>query len=151
MNIRVKFRKLTPDAVTPSYAKLGDAGQDLVATSKNYVNEVDFEKNEAKSFIQYGTGLAFEIPEGYVGLIFPRSSLSNKALMLTNHVGVVDSGYRGEVSFRFKRTQDGLGEYEIGDRIGQLIVMPFPTVELEQVETLSETLRGATGFGSSGK
>lgn len=151
MTIQVKFLKLSPDAVSPSYAKLGDAGMDLTAISKKYVAEIDELKNESKSYIEYGTGLAFEIPEGYVGLIFPRSSLSNKSLMLTNHVGVIDSGYRGEICFRFKRTIEGSGEYEVGDRIGQLIIMPYPSVELKQVKALTRTVRGIAGFGSSGK
>lgn len=147
----VKFRKLSPDAVAPSYAKLGDAGLDLTATDKKYVNEAAKDGMSYKSFIEYGTGLAFEIPEGYVGLIFPRSSISNVALTLTNCVGVIDSGYRGEVRFRFKRTLDGAGEYAPGDKIGQLIILPYPQVQLQEAQELSDSSRGVGGFGSTGK
>lgn len=145
--MKVKIKKLHPDAVIPSYAKPGDAGMDLTAVSKDY----DEDGN-----MVYGTGLAFEIPKGFVGLLFPRSSNSKKALALCNSVGVLDSGYRGEVIFKFKPTMkfpvEGakFSKYEIGDRVGQLIVIPFPPVEFEEVEELSSTERSDGGFGSSG-
>jgi dUTP pyrophosphatase len=141
--MKVKIKKLTQKAIVPEYAKAGDAGLDLVATSIN----------ETEMYVEYGTGLAFELPEGYVGLIFPRSSLSNYHLSLSNSVGVVDSGYRGEVKFRFKKTDDHWSAkyYKVGDKIGQLIVMPFPKVELIEVEELSSSERGEGGYGSSGK
>ena len=91
--MQVKVKKLSENAVVPMYGKPGDAGQDLVCVSRHF---------DADGNAVYGTGLAFEIPEGYVGLIFPRSSNAKKDLMLTNSVGVVDSGYRGEVMFKFK-------------------------------------------------
>lgn len=147
--LKVKIKKLIPEAVIPKYAKPGDAGMDLVATSQ------EFEKNAAGRRMQvYGTGLAFEIPEGYVGLIFPRSSIAKTELSLTNCVGVIDSGYRGEVKFKFaidggsRATQSST--YKVGDRIGQIIIMPFPAVEFEEAEELSSTERGTGGFGSSG-
>lgn len=157
-SVKVKFKKLSDKAVAPKYAKDGDAGVDLTATS---VSETDM-------YIEYGTDLAVEIPPGYVGLIYPRSSLSNYDLVLSNHVGVIDSGYRGEIKFRFKRTKpeiesyvdiDGdIGHrftsakvYKVGDRIGQLIVQPVPTIEFEEVSELSSSDRGLGGFGSSGK
>lgn len=136
--MKVKIKKLNDNAVIPCYACHGDAGMDLHAVSKN----------ETERFIEYGTGLAFEIPEGYVGLIFPRSSLSKKDLIMANHVGVLDSGYRGELKFRFKKIGEEV--YDIGDRIGQLIVIPYPKVEFEEVDELSDTHRGIGGFGSSG-
>lgn len=80
--MKLKIKKLHPNAVIPQYAKLGDAGLDLVATSLT----LDEDNN-----LVYGTGLAFEIPTGYVGLLFPRSSNSKKDLILANHVGVIDS------------------------------------------------------------
>lgn len=148
--LKVKIKKLIPEAVIPKYAKPGDAGMDLVATSQ------EFEKNAAGRRLQvYGTGLAFEIPEGYVGLIFPRSSIAKTELALTNCVGVIDSGYRGEVKFKFaidggsRATNEGT--YKVGDRIGQIIIMPYPAVEFEETEELSSTERGEGGFGSSGK
>lgn len=147
--LKVKIKKLIPEAVIPKYAKPGDAGMDLVATSH------EFEKNAAGRRMQvYGTGLAFEIPEGYVGLIFPRSSIAKTDLALTNCVGVIDSGYRGEVKFKFaidggsRATQES--SYKVGDRIGQIIIMPYPAVEFEEAEELSSTERGSGGFGSSG-
>ena len=137
----VRFKKLSERAVTPQYAKPGDAGMDMVATS--------LVKNEV--FYEYGTDIAVEIPEGYVGLVFPRSSISKTKQILANHVGVVDSGYRGEIKFRFKKLDWDSGEvYNVGDKIGQLIIIPYPTIELEEVGELSETNRGSNGFGSTG-
>mgnify|MGYP006379072781 FL=1 len=91
--MQVKIKKLHDDAVIPSYAKHGDAGMDLTAISKQYDDHGN---------VCYGTGLAFEIPKGFVGLLFPRSSNTKKDLVLGNSVGVLDSGYRGEVVFKFK-------------------------------------------------
>ena len=142
--MKVRVKKLDPKAVIPKYAKIGDAGLDLTATS---VQEETLQ-------VKYGTGLAVEIPEGYVGLIFPRSSIFKKTLSLTNSVGVIDSGYRGEIKFVFNKepylNKDGFKKYEIGDRIGQLVILPYPSVELEEVEELSDSERGEGGFGSSG-
>lgn len=138
--LKVKFKKLHPYAIIPSYAKDGDGAMDLTCIEKCYENG---------NFV-YKTGLAFEIPKGYVGLIFPRSSISNKTLSLTNSVGVIDSGYRGEITFKFKETSTPLEIYWPGDRIGQLLIIPYPTIELEEVNELSETERGSGGYGSSG-
>ncbi len=141
-NMKVKFKKLHKDAVIPGYAKPGDAGLDLVAT----------EIKENTSFqVTYGTGLAVEIPEGFVGLIYPRSSIRKYELALSNSVGVIDSGYRGEVGFTFNKTSglDSL-KYNVGDRIGQLVVIPYPTIEPIEVSDLSDTERGEGGFGSTG-
>lgn len=161
-NMKVKIKKTHPDAIIPKYAKLGDAGLDLTATSISY---------DEYGNICYGTGLAFEIPEGYVGLVFPRSSICKEQLLLSNAVGVIDSGYRGEVSFKFKpslalddcqclkhdsekmwttavRRND---IYKVGDRVGQMIIMPYPSIEFEEVEELSQTERGEGSYGSSGK
>jgi dUTP pyrophosphatase len=92
--MEVKIKKLHPDATIPAYSKSGDAGMDMVATSAQI--------SEDGLYIEYGTGLSIEIPDGYVGLLFARSSISKTPLVLANHVGVVDSGYRGEIKFRFK-------------------------------------------------
>lgn len=140
--MNVKIKKLHTDAVIPSYAKEGDAGLDLVATTMLY---------DDYGNLSYGTGLAFEIPKGYVGLVFPRSSNSKKDLWLTNSVGVIDSGYRGEVTFKYRQVDLEERIYQIGDRVGQLIIMPYPYIEFEEVEELSETERGCSGYGSSGK
>lgn len=140
----IKIKKLHPDAVIPKYAKPGDAGFDLTAVDVH----IDNDRNLGSKYY-YRTGLAFEIPAGYVGLIFPRSSIFKTGMMLTNCVGVIDSGYRGEVSFIFRNLQNN-PIYQIGDRIGQMIIMPFPHVEFQEVDELSDTERGTGGFGSSG-
>lgn len=138
--MKVRFKKITPSAVIPTKAHPSDAGFDLTATSMREDGDV----------VVYGTGLAVEIPFGYVGLVFPRSSVYKKDLMLTNSVGVVDSGYRGEILVKFRKTADG-GKYEVGDRIAQLIIIPYPAIEFEEAEELTSSDRGEGGFGSSGK
>ena len=144
--MKVKFKKLVDTAVTPTYAKDGDAGLDL--TSIQHTINTDY------NYIQHHTGIAVEVPKGYVGLIFPRSSISKTDLSLANCVGVIDSGYRGEIIFRFKFKKDtyfaGLKRYEAGDRIGQLIIIPYPSIELEEVSELTDTDRGEGGYGSTG-
>lgn len=141
--MKVKIKKLNEDAIIPSYAKLGDAGLDITTTGINASTEL---------YIEYNTGLAIEIPETFVGLIFPRSSISKTDLILANSVGVIDSGYRGEIKFRFKVSkEDYVDIYKKGDKIGQLIIIPLPLIELEEVNELSSTERGEGGFGSSGK
>ena len=145
----VKIKKINKDAVIPKYAHDTDAGLDLTAVS--------VERDEYGNFV-YHTGLAFEIPEGYVGYIFPRSSISKYSLRLTNCVGVIDSGYRGEVMFKFDPTHVYMADsgksisgeiYKVGDRIGQLIIMPYPKINLVEVEQLTDTERGDGGFGST--
>ena len=143
--MQVNIKRLHKDAVIPSYAKHGDAGMDLTAISKSY---------DKHGNVVYGTGLAFEIPMGYVGYIFPRSSNAKKDLILSNSVGVIDSGYRGEVMFKFKpidSVNDVYDIYQVGDRIGQIIIMPIPHIEFNEVDTLEDSERGQGGFGSSGQ
>jgi dUTP pyrophosphatase len=142
IGMQVKFKKLDPKAVIPSYAKDGDAGLDITAISAN--------KNGYTGNYEYRSGLSVEIPKGYVGLIFPRSSVCKKALSLCNSVGVIDSGYRGEILFFFKETPYGDGAYQVGDRIGQLVIIPFPKIDPVEVEELSESERGEGGIGSTG-
>ena len=151
--MKLNIKKLNENAIIPKYAHNGDAGMDLVATSMKFKN----------GFLEYGTGLAMEIPKGYVGLIFPRSSISKTDLTLANCVGVIDSTYRGEICFRFKGAmrmidlKDKKSEiekeiyYEVGDRVGQIIIMPYPEVEFNEVKDLDDTERGEGGFGSSGQ
>lgn len=142
--MKVKIKKLHPNAIIPSYAREGDAGMDLTAIS------ID---NDEHGNVVYDTGLAFEIPKGFVGLIFPRSSNAKKELLLSNSVGVIDSSYRGSVLFKFKPLCD-IKEitkiYTVGDRIGQLMIIPHPTIEFEEVEELSDSERGSGGYGSTG-
>lgn len=146
MNVKVK--RLNEQAVIPHYAHIGDAGLDLTATSMTF---------DDNGCIVYGTGLAMEIPEGYVGLVFPRSSIANKGLTLTNCVGVIDSNYRGEIMAKFKPTRyfqlPNSNEpqiYKVGERIAQLIIMPYPSIELVEANELSDTDRGEGGYGSTG-
>ena len=101
--------------------------------------------------IVYGIGIALEIPEGYVGLIFPRSSNSKQDLLLSNSVGVIDSGYRGEIIVKFKKTVSHANSYNIGERVAQLVLMKLPAVHVEEVTELSTSERGEGGFGSTGK
>ena len=131
-----------PQAIVPSYAREGDAGLDV--TASHFIDNNDFQ-------VVYGTGLAFEIPAGHVCLIFPRSSIRNYGLALSNSVGVLDSGYRGELTFTFNKTEGPRSRtYIPGDRIGQLLIVPYPHIELEEAEELSESERGVNGHGSTG-
>jgi dUTP pyrophosphatase len=140
--MKIKLIDKTTPTTIPSFQNLGDAGLDLTATS------IFFNEN----YVEYGTNLAFEIPNGYVGLLFPRSSISKYDLTLCNSVGVIDSGYRGEVKLRFKTTHNYNPSkmYRVGDRVGQLVLVPFVSPTINMVEDLSETKRGSGGFGSSG-
>lgn len=142
--INLKIKKIHPEAVVPKHALPGDAGLDLTTTNLQIVL--------AENKIIYSTGLAVEIPEGHVGLLFPRSSIHKKSLSLANSVGVIDSGYRGEVKVVFRLTNgtDVLNLYQIGDRVAQLVVMPYPQVNIEEVSELTNTVRGENGYGSTG-
>jgi dUTP pyrophosphatase len=141
--IDVRIKKLHTDAVIPTYSKDGDAGMDLTITE--VISNTTFD-------VTYGFGIAMEIPMGYVGLVFPRSSVRNMDLNLSNCVGVIDSGYRGEIQSTFKKTQ-GLDsiKYKVGERGAQIIIMPYPKIKFVEVNELSSTDRGDGGFGSTGK
>jgi len=188
--MKVKFKKLSPDAVIPKKAHPTDAGLDLTATNRVF---------DEKGCLVYGTGIAVEIPRGYVGLVFPRSSNASKDLLLSNSVGVIDSGYRGEIMVKFKpslvyvdKAPLGIGAsqddidgtcqtdpstqevtfhgrnksypdipdgclpfppriYDIGDRVAQLIIIPYPDVLPVEANELSPSDRGTGGYGSTGK
>ncbi len=157
--MKVKIKKLSPEAIIPTYAKQGDAGMDMVATKII---------NETLDSITYGTDIAIEIPEGFVGLVFPRSSIRKTHLHLSNSVGVIDSGYRGELQATFNKLFGGEAMYDemkvneashtnvndwykVGDRIAQIMIIPYPPIEFMEVEELSNTERGDGGFGSTGK
>ena len=142
--IVVKIKKLNPDAIIPTYAKPGDACMDLTATSLHY--------DDVKGFV-YGTGLAMEIPEGYEGVIRPRSSICKTDAYLTNSPGTIDSGYRGEVMVVFKNNHpdNHQAPYKIGERIAQIKIQEVIPIAFVEVEELSETERGDGGYGSTGK
>ena len=170
--LEIKIKKLHEAAVVPTYAHDTDCGMDLTAVSKTF---------DEYGNVVYGFGLAFEIPEGYAGFIFPRSSNHRSRLLLTNSVGIVDSGYRGEVTAKFAqrtsvsiptkfwsrikfwllgkldngdlRTWEAcnLCNYKVGERVAQMVILPYPKVTFEEVEELSESERGTGGYGSTGK
>lgn len=137
--MKLKIKKLNSQAKIPTKAHSTDAGFDL------YADEIRYNDR----YIEYGTGVAVELPKGSVGLIFPRSSISKYDLRLANAVGVIDEGYTGELNLRY----DAIGpyHYEKGDRIGQLVVIKLPELEVEEVEELADSERGTGGFGSSNK
>jgi dUTP pyrophosphatase len=141
--VLVKVKKLDSSAVVPTYSKVGDAGMDLTITRE--IENTTFS-------VSYGFGIAMEIPKGFVGLIFPRSSIRNQDLILSNCVGVIDSGYRGELQATFKKT-NGLDsiKYKVGERGAQIVILPYPTIYMTEVPELSNTERGDGGFGSTGK
>lgn len=161
MNIR--FKKLSKNAKIPYKKYSIDAGFDFYATWKK----------ETKKYLEYGTDIVLEIPDGYVGLMFPRSSVRDQDLILKNCVGVIDASYRGEIKFSFLRaihdafenavnyknkncinvvtTLRHMNQYEIGERIGQVVFVEIPDIKLIEVKELNETNRGTAGYGSSGK
>lgn len=146
--ITVKIKKLDSKAVIPTYGTDGSAGMDITALdSIRYTND----------FIEYSTGLSFEIPEGHVMKIYPRSSISKYDLVLCNNVPIIDSDYRGEVLLRFKIVRHELSShqdpkiYQSGDKIAQLMIESYPKVDFTEVVELTFTNRGSGGFGSTGK
>ena len=139
--MRIRLKKLDPKAVVPKYAHYGDAAVDLVATSC---------WEDKHGNLCYGTGLAIEIPEGHVGLLFPRSSVSKTNLRLANSVGVIDSGYRGEIILKFDRKGFTDTLYSVGDRVGQLMLLQNPSIQFVEVPELRTSDRDTGGFGSSG-
>lgn len=144
----IRYKKMVPEAKTPLKLNEFDAGFDLYATARKIT----------KKYVEYSTGLAFEIPEGYVGFIFPRSSVTKHKLMLKNSIGVIDATYRGEIFCRFHETEPYIDDvelerniYEVGDRVVQIIFIELPKIKLIESLELSETVRGDGGFGSTGQ
>ena len=140
--MQIRFKKLHPAAVMPIRATEGAAGFDLTAVTCRY-------GDNGKVF--YDTGIAVEIPTGYAGLVFQRSSVYKTGLMLCNAVGVIDADYRGSIQFVFRINYGSCSPYQVGDKIGQIVFVPIPDVELVEADELSETVRGAGGYGSTGK
>lgn len=133
--MKVKFKKLNGLAQSPSRANKGDAGFDLVASS------IEHPLGSTGVFVEICTGISVEIPTGHVGLVFPRSSITKTKHFLRNSVGVIDSGYRGEIKLRFS-LDESPSSYQIGDKVAQIIFIKLPTVELIEVEELSTSDRG---------
>lgn len=143
--IEIKVKKLHEDAIIPTYATDGSACFDLYAVEDGYVDDISHPN------IKIGTGLAFEIPEGYQMLIFPRSGIAFKNnVTLTNAVGVVDADFIGEVCILLSSHSEGLLSIKKGDRIAQAQLMPVHRVSFQEVDSLTETERGTGGFGSTG-
>ena len=165
-SVKVKFKKLNKKAVIPTKAHPGDAGYDMTAVAINVTDK----------YIEYDTGIATAIPEGYVGYIFANSRVSKYDLDLCNAVGVIDSNFRNSIRFRYRVTKspkqcvqltktryfDVVKDvnlfdevcftpktFQIGDVVGQLIIMPIPTIDFEEVAELDDTDRGMGGFGST--
>ncbi len=142
----MKFQKLRADAKTPAYGSADAAGAELYACC---AEEVTVAPGES---VMLPTGIALEIPQGYVGLVFARSSLGTKrGLAPANKVGVIDSDYRGEVRVTLHNhsaVQQTIAPYE---RIAQLVIVPCLHVEYEETEQLDQTERGTGGFGSTGR
>lgn len=141
----VNIKKLNPNAIVPTYGSLYSAGADLYACIEENLVIAPHETVLIK------TGLSIEIPEGYAGLIYARSGLaSKKGLAPANKVGVVDSDYRGEVMVALHNHSEKSAEIECGERVAQLVIAPFLKAEFNVVESLSDTVRGDGGFGSTG-
>lgn len=145
--MKIQFKKTHPSAVTPTRAHDQDAGYDLTAVSRT--------SDDFGNYV-YDTGIAISIPTGYVGLIFQRSSVAKKSVILSNAVGVIDAGYLGNITFKYKPIISDVKytqarPYEVGERIGQLIIMPIPSVEFEEVDDLGTSERGTGNYGSTGR
>lgn len=154
----MRFKRLTETAIVPTRGSKGAAGYDLYA---DWVEEADDRCVilDAKTRIVPAgkriivhTGIAIALPEGFAGFIFPRSGLSIKqGLRLQNTVGVIDDDYRGEIIVAMEASSTRDAVFSIGDRIAQLVIMPYAVVNWEEVDKLDDTERGAGGFGSTGK
>lgn len=143
MDVNIKL--LDYRAELPTKGTEGSAGFDIKVTSISY--------DDKRAVWVYGTGIAMEIPKGYVGLCFPRSSIYRTPATLRNCVGVIDSDYRGEIMAMFKNfdKSNQTAPYQIGDKAIQMIIMPYPDITFKVVEELSDTERGKGGHGSTGK
>lgn len=138
--MELRFKKMLPNAITPTRGTDGSAGMDL------YVAKRIVEPNR----VIYESGIAVEIPKDYVGLVFMRSSVVNQNSMLLNAVGVIDSDYRGTITGKFSRKLD-THLYEVGERFAQLVIVPYIHCSLVEADELSQTDRGQGGYGSTGK
>lgn len=144
MPVTVKFKKLNPDAIIPSYAHPGDAGADLVAIEQYTLGP--------QKRLAIPTGLAAEVPEGYEMQVRPKSSLALKhGVTVLNTPGTVDAGYRGEIKVILINLGSSVFEISRGQRIAQIVIAPIVRAEFTLVETLGDSPRGEGGFGSTGK
>ena len=141
----VKFVKLKDNAIVPTYGTEFSAGADLYALPDSAI------KIDAGETVLIHTGIAMQIPDGYAGMIFARSGIATKrGLAPANKVGVIDSDYRGEIMVALHNHSDKTQEIASGERVAQLVIMPYITAEFVESETLQETERASGGFGSTG-
>ena len=140
--MKIKFRKIDPAASAPMQGTPGSAGFDLSAVSCKWDDDLEI--------WEYSTGVAVEIPDGFVGLVLPRSSVCRTGAILSNCCGVIDSDYRGEITAKFYYYPN-TAPYKVGERICQLVIVPTPKIEYIRADELSETVRGAGSYGSTGK
>lgn len=144
---KVRVKKLCEEAILPKYGSPSAAGADLYALTEE--GGVCFAPSQTRMI---RTGIAMEIPEGYVGLIYARSGIACKrSLAPANKVGVIDSDYRGEIMVALHNHSAEEQKIENGERIAQLVIAPYLTVAFEESDTLDDTERGEGGFGSTGK
>ena len=144
--MKIGLKRLSERAILPTYGTAYSAGADLYACLEG---EMTIAPGET---VLIRTGLALEIPQGYVGLIYARSGLATKrGLAPANKVGVIDADYRGEVMVALYNQSGSVQTVAHGERIAQLVIAPFLSAEFEEVDDLSDTVRGAGGFGSTGK
>ncbi len=144
--MKIELKKLDENAILPSRGSSQAAGYDLYALSEEVISI------EPHSTVMVGTGLSMAIPDGYFGGVFARSGLASKrSLRPANCVGVIDSDYRGELIVPLHNDSDEIRVIEGHERIAQLIILPYLSVEFDEVEELDETGRGNSGFGSTGR
>ncbi|MEX2486031.1 MAG: dUTP diphosphatase [Nitriliruptoraceae bacterium] len=142
--VTVQVRRLRPDAILPVYAHPDDAGMDLAS--------VEPVRLVARGRAAVGTGLAVAIPPGWVGLVHPRSGLARRhGITVANAPGTIDAGYRGELQVLLVNLSDEDYSIDAGERIAQLVVQPVAHADLVEVDALDTTLRGDSGFGSTGR
>lgn len=145
--MQIKIRKLNPNAKIPTRGSEQAAGYDIYACLDTQTATIPAHKT-----VKVSTGISMAIPEGYFGAIFARSGLASKqGLRPANCVGVIDSDYRGELMIMLHNDTDEPKTIENGDRVGQLVILPYMTIDFEEADSLDETQRGTGGFGSSGK
>ena len=143
MALNINFRRLQSNAIQPSHGSQWAAGYDLYSCGFSII--------EPHTTLKIGTGIAMEIPEGYFGAIFARSGLATKrGLRPANCVGVVDSDYRGEIIVALHNDTEFPQEVSEGERIAQIVIIPYLPVDFTEVDNLSSTVRGEGGFGSTG-
>lgn len=145
--MKIQFKKRTVNAKAPEKAHSSDAGFDLFASS------VTYPQGSVGVFVEINTGISVDIPKGYVGLVFPRSSITNTKHFLRNSVGVIDSGYLGDIKLRFSIDETST-QYKVGDKVGQIVFIKLPSIELVETNhlaSLASSERGESGFGSTGK